>query len=244
MLQPGVLQDHSNLRDEFVPYFLNLLRDDSLHLLQATRSTNSTPAKTPLSMKLGKSSGIRRMESRADVSMPVASRTQLFSSPDVSGGHNRTPIWKQSPGAVFESPQLTDSGGRNKGRNAAKSSQQRRRSSPFTDLAHTESGSLHKPDAHRSQHRHDLSAYFSVAELEQRLKHHQQSDAKDDCSPQSYSGRRPGNKKRRSCPSGDKRKQQTVNAETPAPVFSLVDNIAFPSLADGDHPTQDRCVFI
>ena len=234
----------SNLRDEFVPYFVNLLRDDSFHLLQATRSTNSTPAKTPLSVKVNKNNGIRRTESPNEVATAGGSRTQLFGSPDVGGGYNRNPAWKQSPGAVCESPQLSDNVGRNKGRNTTKPPiQQRRRSSPYTDLAHTANGSLHKPDAHRSQHRHDLSAYFSAADLEQRLKHHQQSDPKDDCSSQSHSGRRPGNKKRRSCPSGDKRKQLPVNAETPPPVFNLVDNMAFPSLGDKEHTAQDRCVF-
>ena len=166
---------------------------------------------------------------------------------------------------MCESPQLSDN---HKGRNNAKPVQQRRRSSPYTDVVRSATGSLHKPDPYRSQHRHDLSAYFSAADLEQRLKQQQQSDAKDDCSTQVHSGRRPGNKKRRSFPSGDKRRQQLMTVETPsgdkrkqqlttvdtpsgdkrrqqlttvetlAPAFNLVDNAAFPSL--GEDSGQER----
>ena len=150
---------------------------------------------------------------------------------------------------MCESPQLSDS---HKGRNNPKPAQQRR-SSPYTDVVRSATGSLHKPDPYRSQHRHDLSAYFSAADLEQRLKQHQQSDVKDDGSAQVHSGRRPGNKKRRSFPSGDKRRQQLTTVETPsgdkrrqqlttvetrAPAFNLVDNASFPSL--GEDSGQER----
>ena len=222
------MQDLRSIRDEFVPYFVNLLRDESLHLLQATsRSTNSTPAKTPLSLKINKNNGVPQTDS----TNTGGSRTQLF-SPD-----NNSAVWRQSPGAGFvcESPQLSDS---HKGRNHTKPAQQRRRSSPYTELARGAIGSLHKSDPYRSQHRHDLSAYFSAADLEQRLKQHQQSDVKEDVSTPSHSVRRPGNKKRRSFPSGDKRRQQLTTVEIPAPVFNLVDNAAFPSL--GEDSGQER----
>ena len=223
---------------------MNLLRDESLHLLQATRSTNSTPAKTPLSLKLNKNNGVPRTDSSNTAG---GSRTQLF-SPD-----NNSAAWRQSPGAGFvcESPQLSDS---HKGRNNPKPAQQGRRSSPYTDVTRSATASLHKPDPYRSQHRHDLSAYFSAADLEQRLKQQQQSDVKDDCSTQVHSGRRPGNKKRRSFPSGDKRRQLLTTVETPsgdkrrqqlttveAPAFNLVDNAAFPSLGEDSGLERYTC---
>ena len=48
------LRDLEKVKPEFVPFFLNYLRDQSSSLLQGCRSTNQSPAKTPASIKVNK----------------------------------------------------------------------------------------------------------------------------------------------------------------------------------------------
>ena len=48
------LRDLERVKPEFIPFFLNYLRDQSSSLLQGCRSTNQSPAKTPASMKVNK----------------------------------------------------------------------------------------------------------------------------------------------------------------------------------------------
>ncbi len=45
------LKDLDRIKPEFIPFFLNYLRDQSSSLLQGCRSRNQSPAKTPASIK-------------------------------------------------------------------------------------------------------------------------------------------------------------------------------------------------
>ena len=48
---PSSLDEYEAVRHEFVPYFLNYLRDQSFSLLQYSKSATPTPSKTPASLQ-------------------------------------------------------------------------------------------------------------------------------------------------------------------------------------------------
>lgn len=52
---PKCLQELSNVKQEFIPFFLNYLRDHTIHLIQSSKSATPSPAKTPSLKKLQKS---------------------------------------------------------------------------------------------------------------------------------------------------------------------------------------------
>lgn len=49
------MKDFQHIHQEFIPFFLNYLRDQTIHLLQSSRSSTPSPAKTPSAQKLKKS---------------------------------------------------------------------------------------------------------------------------------------------------------------------------------------------
>ncbi|XP_048244553.1 codanin-1-like isoform X2 [Haliotis rufescens] len=68
---PGGIESTDNLRTEFIAFFLNFLRDQTLHLLQNAKSSNTSPVKTPSTQKVE-----TPVQKRATSS---AKRVQLFS---------------------------------------------------------------------------------------------------------------------------------------------------------------------
>ena len=83
--EPSLLQ-YDTLRSEFIPYLINFLRDQTYNLLNESKSSNLTPAKTPLSAKfkrqLSKTSENRNSSLKNNClksSKPAsAKRVQLF----------------------------------------------------------------------------------------------------------------------------------------------------------------------
>ncbi|XP_052272332.1 codanin-1-like isoform X2 [Dreissena polymorpha] len=54
-VESSCLKDLSNLKQEFIPFFLNYLRDHTIHLIQSSACATPSPAKTPSLKKLQKS---------------------------------------------------------------------------------------------------------------------------------------------------------------------------------------------
>ncbi|XP_060596823.1 codanin-1-like isoform X2 [Ruditapes philippinarum] len=92
------LQDFDNLKVEFIPFFLNYLRDHTIHLLQTSKSATPSPAKTPSLKKIQKS--VRKTRENG------GKRQQLFgASPvgDVDDFRN-LPTSVFSPNTSLDSP--------------------------------------------------------------------------------------------------------------------------------------------
>jgi codanin-1 len=83
----ALLKEFENSKADFVPFLLNFLRDQTLHLMQGWRSTSTTPAKTPGSLKLKKWASQSKKRARHSepkaCSTPVSrNRQQLFVGSD------------------------------------------------------------------------------------------------------------------------------------------------------------------
>ncbi len=79
------LQEFESIRPEFVPYLLNFLRDQTIHLIQGCRSASQSPAKTPTSFKKIKPTTCDAQANKTSTPLPSApvksNRVKLFSSP-------------------------------------------------------------------------------------------------------------------------------------------------------------------
>ena len=91
------LEDMGNLKQEFVPFFLNYLRDLTIHLVQNNKSATPSPAKTPSLKKLQKS-----VKKGCETNRK---RQQLFgASPAADDDLRNLPSSVFSPNTSLESP--------------------------------------------------------------------------------------------------------------------------------------------
>ncbi|ESP02299.1 hypothetical protein LOTGIDRAFT_238027 [Lottia gigantea] len=99
---PDVFKEHKTVRQEFIPFFLNYLRDQTLHLLQNSK-LNGSPSKTPLSSqcsdtnkqlnkKVNPNSSSKRMQLFED---SPSDNNKEFCSPIYSPG-NESPVFRNS----------------------------------------------------------------------------------------------------------------------------------------------------
>ncbi|XP_069118288.1 codanin-1-like [Argopecten irradians] len=228
---PKQLKDYSKLDQEFVPFFLNYLRDQTLHLLQSNRSANPSPAKTPSAQKLGKTVHPRRQDG--------GKRVQLFgSSPgdgledirDTSASVFSPNVSIDSPGVYKNTPSSAERSGRGKGHRTPGSRDQHR--SP-----HCGSRQLNAtPDSHgqRAKQRFSLGEFIVSpdADINQNTKKNSpystgRKDHSFDNSPSPLpvnGGKRSSGKKRHSANKAD------LTKLSPAPVFSLNSINDFPPM--------------
>ncbi|KAK3592928.1 hypothetical protein CHS0354_011728 [Potamilus streckersoni] len=94
---PERLRSCEDPPQEFIPFFLNYLRDHTLHLLQCSKSTTPSPAKTPSIQRLKKTNNCCKTDNRK--------RLQLFGSSPA----NDTDDTKQLSASVFSPNSSHDS---------------------------------------------------------------------------------------------------------------------------------------
>ncbi|XP_033735346.1 codanin-1-like isoform X2 [Pecten maximus] len=226
---PNQLKEYSKLDQEFVPFFLNYLRDQTLHLLQSNRSANPSPAKTPSAQKLKKAVHSRRQDG--------GKRIQLFgSSPgdgledirDTSASVFSPNVSIDSPGIWKNTPSSTERSGRGRGHRTPGSRDQRQ--SP-----HCGSRQLNAtPDGHgqRAKQRFSLGEFIVSPDVDINQNSKKNSpysagrkDHSFDNSPSPLpvsSGKRSSGKKRHSA--------NRTDITKPAPVFSLNSVNDFPPM--------------
>ena len=78
---PIQLKDFHYLHQEFIPFLLNYLRDQTIHLLQSSKSTTPSPAKTPSAQKLRKCV----VEEKGSSASTSSKRIQLFGASPCDG---------------------------------------------------------------------------------------------------------------------------------------------------------------
>lgn len=97
-MYPDCLQDLENVKLEFIPFFLNYLRDHTIHLLQSTKSATPSPAKTPSLKKIQKTVKRNKETGRK--------RQQLFGASPAgdSDDLHSLPVSVFSPNTSLDSP--------------------------------------------------------------------------------------------------------------------------------------------
>ncbi|KAL5008641.1 hypothetical protein ScPMuIL_014222 [Solemya velum] len=156
------IEELAILRQEFISYFLNYLRNQTFHLLQSARSGQS-PAKTPVSKKLNERKGVRAREqnpkrvqlfsaSPAEISEELTRLSPSFLSPDHS--------------AVSTSPELTNP-------KHVKSSGHYR--SNRTQSFNKFTGHNHSIDTQRSKQKFSLGEFFITPEKTNSHRKHRSS---------------------------------------------------------------------
>ncbi|XP_076098062.1 codanin-1-like [Mytilus galloprovincialis] len=211
----GQLQDFGKLQQEFVPFFLNYLRDQTLHLLQSSRSAANSPAKTPSAQKLKKSlNGSSKSES--------GKRVQLFGA---SPGDGLEDIKSSSasvfsPNVSFDSPSYL---GSNKHSSDVK---QKGRSSLGGSSSKNVHNAKYQSDAHKSKQKFSLGEFISP-EVTKKKNSPYSSSSKNrsiDNSPSPAITQRSGGRRKHSLDPND------LHQKSPAPVFSLASVSDFPPM--------------
>lgn len=228
------MKEYTNLFQEFVPFFLNYLRDQTLHLLQSTRSTNPSPAKTPSAQKLKKpvhtirEDGKKRVQlfgsSPGDVLEDVQDASVSVFSPNVS-------VDSPGPWKTLNTPSSAERSGRGKGQRTP------------ANRGHTPHDQRQSPHcgSNRTKQRFSLGEFIVSPDVDINQNSKKNSpysggrrDQSFDNSPSPLptSGRRSGGKKRHP---GNKADQTKLS---PAPVFSLNSVSDFPPVG-GDSKTEE-----
>ena len=146
----------SHVQQEFIPFFLNYLRDHTLHLLQNSKSANPSPAKTPSLKKLHKQSRKEKGEG--------SKRQQLFGS-SPAGDVDEV---KYLPTSVFTPNTSIDSPGyatyskneRQSQRGSSKSNYASQKFSPRCGSQSASSYSQQTPDHQRSKQKFSLGEFL------------------------------------------------------------------------------------
>ncbi|XP_074652779.1 codanin-1-like [Tubulanus polymorphus] len=226
---PDCLKDLDIVRHEFIPFFLNYLRDQSLPLLQSSKTANPSPAKTPvnISTKPENPSSIMRPASRRSSS----NRVQLFSdnpfeSPTSFRDKSFDNKFISSPNSSADSSSVFDSGGTRRWRKP------NTYSSPFEASPND-----------RSKQRSTLGDFLttSTPDHDSWKKKPMQKNWKNDGSPSPRSGGRRSLKKP-SPSAGLQRRLMIFPApadSTNPPIFSLNNTDDFPPVGC-DSPQQKR----
>lgn len=242
------------MHQEFVPFFLNYLRDQTLHLLHSTKSATPSPVKTPLSEK------VKKTVSTAKKHDHRSKRVQLFSaSPgDILDDIKATSGSMFSPNTSVESPYLNNS--RNSTNSSFNEKSGRYKGNKGCNNQKTTPGGSqrqspqygNKPghDHHRSKHKFSLGEFLTTPENyvspNQRKKNSPYSSGRRDApfenspSPSPSVTRRSGGKKRHSLPKYDPKN----SSPTSGPVFSLSNASDFPAIGDCGKPLSPRLVLV
>ena len=215
-----------SLRPEFIPYFLNFLRDQTLHLLQGGRSTTNTPAKTP-GMKYKQPQTTTTPWSANSSKRGSGNRVQLFTSP-MDATQKLCESFLESPSDVGSSSFKRHAGG---GRKSTGS----RCSPQFDGTPRGRSQNYQTtPESHRQQRqRHNLSDYFVTPDMEHRKKKSPLSGRRDELSPSPHVTRKSGGRGKKG-QSSEKKGNRSVTEKGDPPVFSLNNMADFPTLGDKD----------
>ena len=146
----------SHVQQEFIPFFLNYLRDHTLHLLQNSKSANPSPAKTPSLKKLHKPSRKDKGEG--------SKRQQLFGSSPAGDVDDV----KYLPTSVFTPNTSIDSPGynsyskndRQSQRGGSKSHYASQKFSPRCGSQNSSSYNQQTPDNQRSKQKFSLGEFL------------------------------------------------------------------------------------
>ncbi|KAK6181105.1 hypothetical protein SNE40_009036 [Patella caerulea] len=207
---PEEIIQHNKIRQEFIPYFLNYLRDQTLHLLQNSKSFNS-PSKTPSSNNNNTNRAVKKSNTGS------SKRTQLFAASPLESSSNKdlcSPIL--SPHNGNESPVFRGSADRGK-RSDHKGGYQNKHNSPAGT-----------PDPNRSKYKLCLGEYMMSPDPTQRRKSgcKETPDSSPRLSPAETKNKHSGKKRATLYPVG----KGTGGSKESSPVFRLSDN-DFPPVA-------------
>lgn len=209
---PECLQDLENLKLEFIPFFLNYLRDHTIHLLQTSKSATPSPAKTPSLKKIQKS--VKKSKESG------SKRQQLFGaspSGDVVDLRN-LPTSVFSPNASLESPgyfHLNQKSDRNHGKGNSRSNYNNQKYSPqcgsqrYANQKNSpQCGSQRSPYSQvtpeqRSKQKFSLGEFINTPDQSNNASGWKRKSPHSSCnrevSPAVNQGRKSGGKKRHSC---------------------------------------------
>ncbi|XP_052767400.1 codanin-1-like [Mya arenaria] len=235
---PNELKELANVKQEFIPFFLNYLRDHTVHLIQSSSSATPSPAKTPSLKKLQKS--VKRTRDHGK-------RQQLFgASPagDADDFHN-LPASVFSPNTSIDSPghfnPVNQKGDRNhgKGYRGQKASPQ---------CGSQRSGYSQQTPEQRSKQKLSLAEFITPEQGGQSWKkksphsgNRRELSCSMDNTPTNFAtqGRKSGGKKRHSY--SPLVQNSVTPSESPAPVFCLTNSSDFPPMGgEGKHSKKNN----
>ncbi|XP_053394864.1 codanin-1-like [Mercenaria mercenaria] len=254
------LQDLENLKLEFIPFFLNYLRDHTIHLLQTSKSATPSPAKTPSLKKIQKS--VKKTKENG------GKRQQLFgASPagDVDELRN-LPASVFSPNTSLDSPgnvQINQKGDRSYGKGNFRSNYASQKFSPqcgsqrYTgQKCSPQCGSQRSPYSQvtpeqRSKQKFSLGEFMNTPDQSNnangwKRKSPHSSSKKDftfeiSPSPSLNQGRKSGGKKRHSySPLVQNVTPNFKEENKSAPVFSLTNANDFPPMGNTTSENQGK----
>jgi len=203
-----------NIRCEFVPFFLNYLRDQSSHLLQNSRSTNATPAKTPTTAKLRRLTTFSASQAN-DLSMQSGKRQQLF--PASSEFKEKSSSEKDCYITDLFSTKA-GSGSRRQPRNKTDRSGKSQRSIQFTD------------SAHKAKHKTSLGDFLKSPDIDERLRNSRVQPKRDCCQPSGQQSKKCIAKNR----TGERKQKLLPESKVLDPGFSLNNENEFPPMGSKD----------
>ncbi|KAK2147351.1 hypothetical protein LSH36_557g01065 [Paralvinella palmiformis] len=203
-----------NIRCEFVPFFLNYLRDQSSHLLQNSRSTNATPAKTPTTAKLRRLTTFSASQAN-DLSMQSGKRQQLF--PASSEFKEKSSSEKDCYITDLFSTKA-GSGSRRQPRNKTDRSGKSQRSIQFTD------------SAHKAKHKTSLGDFLKSPDIDERLRNSRVQPKRDCCQPSGQQSKKCIAKNR----TGERKQKLLPESKVLDPGFSLNNENEFPPMGSMD----------
>ncbi|XP_062593812.1 uncharacterized protein LOC134255305, partial [Saccostrea cucullata] len=248
---PKQLAELQHIHQEFIPFFLNYLRDQTIHLLQSSKSATPSPAKTPSAQKLKKSinekkgsSSSKRIQlfgaSPGDGIDDIKPTSGSFFSPNTSVDVNPPTLNTPTNEDKKSTPKVHGSVERNQNfSSAVGNSVDRDHRSKGSRNTTPHSGSKNNQDG-RSRHRFSLGEFIISPEVtcttankrkNSPYSSGRRNDKPNDNSPSpAPTNLKSGNKKRHSVESGTRR------SCSPAPVFSLGNADEFPPVGGDGKP--------
>lgn len=206
-----------------MPFFLNYLRDQTLHLLQNAKSANSSPMKTPIPNETGQQEFIPRRRSSAN-------RVQLFGDSPLA-----LETKDFSPNSSFDSPHSNKSIFRGNKVSQSKNNATPSRLSPSNPAAETS-------DNQRGRQRISLGEFLLTPDSSHQRRSPHSSGQKDRHKPDDRSPnalRRSSGKKRQQGYGASKLAESTPHGygssklvESTPPIFSLNSISDFPQITD------------
>ncbi|XP_062584326.1 codanin-1-like [Saccostrea cucullata] len=252
---PKQLAELQHIHQEFIPFFLNYLRDQTIHLLQSSKSATPSPAKTPSAQKLKKSisekkgsSSSKRIQlfgaSPGDGIDDIKPTSGSFFSPNTSVDVNPPTLNTPTNEDKKSTPKVHCSVERNRNfSSAVGNSVDRDHRSKGSRNTTPHSGSKNNQDG-RSRHRFSLGEFIISPEVtcttankrkNSPYSSGRRNDKPNDNSPSpAPTNLKSGNKKRHSVESG------TQRSCSPAQVFSLGNADEFPPVGGDGKPVTPR----
>ncbi|XP_064623502.1 codanin-1-like [Lineus longissimus] len=239
---PHDFVQYAKLRTEFVPFFLNYLRDQSLPLLQSSRSLNPSPAKTPTNLKLKKKCDILK-HGTSGSKKAGGNRVQLFSASPLENKPGRPDVFSlASPNSSLDSPSLLEWS--NKKGTAGPRKGAFNRTSPQHDWAQKgqqkQSPNYVTPDHQRFKYRQTLGDFLATPDgsdyKKKKSPHWNKTETNDGSpNPSPRMQRRSGSKGKKNG-AGSSESATRVMKVTPVaspPIFSLNNLDDFPPVSLG-----------